>query len=53
MSIATQLAMPSPASPDLYEHRGIVDLPENDTLAWIDETMEEIDESRCGVSSVD
>ena len=41
MSIATQLAVPSPASPDLYEHRGIVDLPENDTLAWLEESENE------------
>ena len=41
MSIATQLAVPSPASPDLYEHRGIVDLPENDTLAWLEEVENE------------
>lgn len=43
MSIATQLAVPSPASPDLYEYRGIVELPENDTLAWLGELEDEKD----------
>jgi len=34
-----------------YEHRGEVKLPENDTLAWLDETMEELHESRSSVNS--
>jgi hypothetical protein len=35
--------VPLTISTALYEHRGEVKLPENDTLAWLDETMEERD----------
>lgn len=34
-----------------YEYRGEVKLPENDTLAWLNETMEELHESRGSVNS--
>jgi len=44
-------AIPLTVSPARYEYRGVVELPENDTLAWLDETMEEAHESRSSVSS--
>lgn len=36
-----------------YEYRGEVKLPENDTLAWLDEEIGESHESRCCVSPTD
>jgi hypothetical protein len=37
----------------LYEYRGEIKLPENDTLAWLDEEMGDSHEARCSVNSID
>lgn len=37
------MLIPPTISPALYEHQGVIELPENDTLAWLDELENEKD----------
>lgn len=47
------LVVPLMISTAQYEYKGEVTLPENDTLAWLDEEMEELNESRGRANSID